>query len=237
MAGAKDDVEEMRKHASMLRSAAATHVLPGDAETLDAIADKLFRKDDEGAAESGSEIAEGTNDKDGSSRQGGESGSSRAEGEPKTESEQLSVIAKRLADAVEGKSMLGLQAQNADKGGSEAGAESAGYSKEDLASLKSVASKLAALADGSVESESSSDQGGGNPAEAPVDPVISALGALESAMGESGASSVDGSETAEEAMTDDQLEARVDTLQSELDELKRDSGNSGSESENAGEAG
>ena len=67
--------------------------------------------------------------------------------------------------------------------------------------------------------------------------MISALGALESAMGESGASSVDGSETAEEAMTDDQLEARVDTLQSELDELTRDSGNSGSESENAGEAG
>jgi hypothetical protein len=215
----------LTEHAAELKSVSTAQ--PEDVQTLTSIAKRLEtmgQHEDAVAAEE--EQTKG---------QEGESGSSSSSGPPQTESEQLALIAKRLASAIQGRS-FGVTAQQEDGGsGSGSAAEEgdssgpSGSTEEDQHALETVALKLTALVSGGDDA-SGGASGGSNEEEEPVNEITSAMEKLTSALGKEDAvagadgdekeGDVDAATVEAEELNDQQLEKRVKRLQTQLDVLR-----------------
>ena len=228
-------------HAKELREASLTTV-PEDADVLATIAKKLetlgkkedtkmsvTKKKKEEEEEEEKETAPGASS-------------------PTNENEQLQLVAKRLASAIQGRS-FGVTAQREERGvgasgeadsgaagsGGDSGGGASGASgdgtteEEDMAALRAVAIKLTALVSGGDNSGSASGSGSSEEEQAPVNVITQAMEALSAAAsaedggseeGEEEVGGGEGEDVESEVLDDDQLEQRVEKLQTHLNELR-----------------
>ena len=224
----------LTEHAIELKNAAKL-ASPKDVLTLESIAKRLETMGKQEDKEAGSSTAS-------TAESESESTSTGPVGPPKTESEQLALIAKRLSNAIHGRS-FGVTAQETDQkmkndasGGSDGDASGPATSEEDMLALQTVALKLMTLVNGGEDASGAS----GNAEDvAPMDAITVAMEKLTNAVGGSSKGSsggevdeVDEASVEAEEMNDTQLEGRVEKLQLKLDELKASaSGASGNEGE------